>query len=76
MVSGRAEGAGENPYPRVLMGSIAHFRQAMLDSDHLKQLDAYYETHDGAHPPVDPALKALQAARSGKLPVWWEANAR
>ena len=68
--------AGENPYPRVLMGSIAHFRQAMLDSDHLQKLDAYYESHGGAHPPVDPALKALQAARSGKLPVWWEANTR
>ena len=68
--------AGENPYPRVLMGSVAHFRQAMLDSDHLQKLDAYYESHGGAHPPVDPALKALQAARSGKLPVWWEANTR
>jgi imidazolonepropionase-like amidohydrolase len=68
--------AGENPYPRVLMGAVAHFRQAMLDSDHLQKLDAYYESHGGAHPPVDPALKALQAARSGKLPVWWEANTR
>jgi imidazolonepropionase-like amidohydrolase len=68
--------AGENPYPRVLMGSVAHFRQAMLDSDHLQKLDAYYESHGGAHPPVDPALKALQAARSGKLSVWWEANTR
>ena len=58
------------------MGSVAHFRQAMLDSDHLQKLDAYYESHGGAHPPVDPALKALQAARSGKLPVWWEANTR
>ena len=29
--------AGENPYPRVLMGSIAHFRQAMLDADHLPE---------------------------------------
>ena len=35
---GGAEGAGENPYPRVLMGSIAHFRQAMLDSDHQQKL--------------------------------------
>jgi imidazolonepropionase-like amidohydrolase len=67
---------GENPYPRVLMGSIAHFRQAMLDSDHLQKIDAYYESHGGAHPPVDPALKALQAARAKKLPVWWEANTR
>ncbi len=68
--------AGENPYPRVLMGSIAHLRQAMLDSEHLKKLDAYYESHGGAHPPVDPALEVLQAARAKKLPVWWEANTR
>ena len=68
--------AGENPYPRVLMGSVAHFRQAMLDSDHLQKVDAYYESHGGAYPPVDPALKVLQAARSKKLPVWWEANTR
>ncbi len=67
---------GDNPYPRVLMGSVAHFRQAMLDSEHLQKLDAYYESHGGAHPPVDPALKALQAARAKKLPVWWEANSR
>ncbi len=71
-----AGGGGENPYPRVLMGSIAHFRQAMLDSEHLEKLDAYYKAHGGAHPPVDPALEALQAARAKKLPVWWEANTR
>jgi imidazolonepropionase-like amidohydrolase len=70
------EGPGENPYPRVLMGSIAHFRQAMLDADHLRKIEAYYETHDGGQPPFDPALKALQAARSRKLPVWWQANSR
>jgi imidazolonepropionase-like amidohydrolase len=68
--------AGENPYPRVLMGAIAHFRQAMLDSDHLEKLDAYYKTKGGAAPPFDPALKALQAARSKQLAVWWEANTR
>ena len=73
---GRPREPGENPYPRVLMGSVAHLRQAMLDSDHLQQLEAFYESHGGAHPPVDPALKALQAARTGKLPVWWEANTR
>ncbi len=66
----------ENPYPRVLMGSIAHFRQAMLDADHLRKLDAYYEQHGGLRPPLDPALRALQSARSKKLAVWWEANSR
>jgi len=68
--------AGENPYPRVLMGSIAHLRQAMLDSDHHQKLEAYYQAKGGAHPPFDPALKALQAARSRQLAVWWEANTR
>ena len=58
------------------MGSIAHFRQAMLDADHLQKLDAFVEKHGGTQPPFDPALKALQAARPKKLPVWWEANTR
>ena len=58
------------------MGSIAHFRQAMLDADHLQKLDAFFEEHGGTQPPFDPALKALQAARAKKLPVWWEANTR
>src|SRR5262249_10167168 len=72
------ENAGpiENPYPRSLMGSVAHFRQAMLDADHLRKLDAYLEAHAGTQPPFDPALKAFQAARSRKLAVWWEANSR
>jgi imidazolonepropionase-like amidohydrolase len=73
-----AEPAGpvENPYPRVLMGSIAHLRQAMLDADHLKDLGAFVEKHGGPQPPFDPALRALQAAKSKKLAVWWEANSR
>ena len=58
------------------MGSIAHFRQAMLDADHYQKLNAYYEAHGGSQPPFDPALKALLAARTKKLPVWWESNTR
>jgi imidazolonepropionase-like amidohydrolase len=73
---GGAEGAGENPYPRVLMGSIAHFRQAMLDADHYQKLESYYESHGGIRPPHDPALKALLAARNKKLAVWWESDTR
>ena len=71
-----AEGAGENPYPRVLMGSVAHFRQAMLDADHFQKLNAYYEANGGMRPPFDPALKALWAARTKKIPVWWDSNTR
>jgi imidazolonepropionase-like amidohydrolase len=66
----------ENPYPRVLMGSIAHLRQAMLDADHHQKLDLFYQTHGGVRAPFDPALTALQSARSKRLPVWWEANSR
>jgi imidazolonepropionase-like amidohydrolase len=68
--------AGENPYPRVLMGSVAHFRQAMLDADHAQKLEAFYKVHAGPRPPVDPSLKALESARSKRLAVWWEANTR
>jgi imidazolonepropionase-like amidohydrolase len=73
---GDGPAAVENPYPRVLMGSIAHFRQAMLDAEHLKKLDAFVVEHGGIQSPYDPALKVLQAARAKKLPVWWEANTR
>ena len=73
---GGQEGAGENPYPRVLMGSIAHFRQAMLDASHYQKLNEYYEAHGGTKPPFDPALKTLLAARTKALKVWWESNTR
>src|SRR5579875_984361 len=33
-------GPVENPYPRVLMGAIAHLRQAMLDAEHPRDLEA------------------------------------
>ena len=42
-MGGDPAGPVENPYPRVLMGSIAHFRQAMLDADHLRKLDTFLE---------------------------------
>src|SRR5262249_22962114 len=69
-------GPVENPYPRALMGAIAHFRQAMLDADHLAKLKTHVEAHGGVQPPYDPALQTLQAARARKLAVWWEANSR
>ena len=58
------------------MGSIAHFRQAMLDASHYQKLNDYYEAHGGTKPPFDPALKALLAARTQALKVWWESNTR
>jgi imidazolonepropionase-like amidohydrolase len=63
-------------YPMSLMGSVAHLRQAMLDAGHHREIRAYYEAKGGPRPPFDPALEALDAARSRALPVWWEANTR
>ena len=35
---GADQGASENPYPRALMGVVAHLRQAMLDADYHQKL--------------------------------------
>jgi imidazolonepropionase-like amidohydrolase len=70
------EAATENPYPRVLMGAVAHLRQAMLDSQHHHQLVEDNRDGAGTGPAYDPALEALWAARTRKLPVWWEADTR
>lgn len=66
----------EHGYPTSLMGTVAHLRQAMLDSEHQHLLLARFAKSGGANPPFDPALQALAAARSRKVPVWWEANSR
>jgi imidazolonepropionase-like amidohydrolase len=63
-------------YPLVLMGVIAHLRQAMLDAEHEQALRADYAARGGKRPAFDPALQTLQAARTKTLPVWWEANTR
>lgn len=65
-----------NAYPTSLMGTVAHLRQAMLDAEHDRQVRAYYEKNGGRRPPFDPTLTALDATRTGQLPVWWEANTR
>ena len=52
---GGQEGAGENPYPRVLMGSIAHFRQAMLDADHYQKLERLL-----SKPTAAPSLRSTR----------------
>ena len=63
-------------YPNSLMGVTAHLRQAMLDADHDRELWAFYEARGGVRPPLDPCLKALQAARTKTIATWWEANTR
>lgn len=71
-----AGGGGGAGYPNSLMGQVAHFRQAMLDSEHAQAvLQAYLKGH-GPRPASDPALSALHSARTKALPVWWEANTR
>ena len=70
------EGGTENPYPRALMGAVAHLRQAMLDAEHHHRLIDLDQAGDGARPPYDPSLQALWQARQKKLPVWWEADTR
>jgi len=67
---------GPAAYPTSLMGSIAHLRQAMLDAEHDQEMRTYFDKYGGPRPPFDPALQALQDARTRRLPVWWEANTR
>ncbi len=39
------------------MGSIAHLRQAMLDAEHLKQLEAFTAKHGGPHAALRPGAQ-------------------
>ncbi|WP_250846710.1 amidohydrolase family protein [Aquisphaera insulae] len=71
---GGEQGGTENPYPRSLMGAVAHFRQAMLDADRHQRLMDLDASGPGA--PYDPALVALGRAAGRKLPVWWQAQTR
>ncbi len=73
---GRRGTAGGVAYPTSLMGVVAHLRQAMLDAENHHERLAYYDRQGGPRPANDPALDALQAARTRALPVWWEANTR
>ena len=70
------EGGTENPYPRALMGSVAHLRQAMLDAQYHHRLLELDQAGEGARAPYDPALQTLWQARQKTLPVWWEADSR
>jgi imidazolonepropionase-like amidohydrolase len=70
------QGPAENPYPRVLMGAVAHLRQAMLDAEYHQTLLDLDQGGSDSRAPYDPALRTLEQARKGKLPVWWEADTR
>src|SRR5262249_34681434 len=68
---------GGTDYPRVLMGAVAHCRQALLDAGHHARLLKTFEDGKLARrPPADAALEALQPALDGKLPVAIEADTR
>ncbi len=65
-------------YPAVLLGVIAHLRQAMLDADYVDRLAKEAAKSEKASEKVgyDPTLRTLLAARQKTLPTWWEANTR
>jgi imidazolonepropionase-like amidohydrolase len=71
------QGGVENPYPRALMGSVAHLRQAMVDAERYHQIQlASNLENTQISSPFDPALQALWQARTRSLAVWWQADTR
>lgn len=64
-------------YPESLMGMIAFVRQSFLDAQYLHMQQAEYDKAGGTgtRPVDDPALRAMQPAADGKLPVAFEAQA-
>ena len=68
---GRAAG-----YPVSLMGAISFVRQSFLDAQHQRAVEGRYaRVNTGPRPAYDPALRALQPALDGKLPVAFQADA-
>ncbi len=69
---------GGGDYPRVLMGQVAHARQALLDAGHHMRRLAAFEKRGGSgkRPPADLALETLAVALGGTLPVVFEADTR
>jgi imidazolonepropionase-like amidohydrolase len=70
------QGPAENPYPRALMGAVAHLRQSMLDAEYHQTLLDSDQGGSNSRAPYDPALRTLLQARKRNLPVWWEADTR
>ena len=62
------QGAGENPYPRRLMGVVAHLRQAMLDAEY-HQNSSIWTEQPSIRTPYDPAVQTFWLAWGKKLPV-------
>ena len=58
------------------MGSIAHFRQAMLDSDHLAEARCLLRVAWRGPSARRSRSEGPAGRRAKKLPVWWEANTR
>lgn len=75
-VSYPSEASRLRAYPESLMGMIAFVRQAFLDAQYLSLQQAQYDKPGAAtsRPVDDPALKAMQPAASGTLPVAFEAQ--
>jgi imidazolonepropionase-like amidohydrolase len=60
-------------YPASLMGGIAFVRQTFLDAQRYGVAQGRPDA-GGDRPPYDPALQALAAAMTSKLPMAFEAN--
>jgi imidazolonepropionase-like amidohydrolase len=66
---------GGSVYPESLLGVIAFVRQSFLDAQHYALEQAHYaRVPSSGRPADDPALEAMQAALTRKLPVAFEAN--
>lgn len=63
-------------YPTTLMGSTAHFRQAMFDAERHRTIAATYARRPRglSRPPYDPALIAMAPVLSRQLPLALRAN--
>ena len=59
------------------MGSVAHFRQAMLDSEHLEKLEYLLRiTRQATRPASIRPPRPSRPPGAKKLPVWWEGDTR
>ena len=67
--------SGKDPsgYPRSLMGTVALFRQTILDARwHARAESAYRADPSQARPSYDASLSALEPAATGAMPIVFE----